>query len=229
MKWQCFNDGKEQAVALAAKVADDIQNLLRQQDTVTLCVPGGTTPALFFNHLNRYDDLDWSRVRLVLNDERWVPLNDPLSNDALLRQEFAKNAASNVHIEPLYNHDLAITDAVILFNRTVSPQLTIDICVLGMGEDGHTASLFAGMEGLADALDVNQVPALLAVKVANKPEHRVSWNVSALLTASRHYVLIKGPAKREVAATAAKQESFELPISYMLNNACVEIYYAAQP
>jgi len=225
MSWHYFSDAEQQAVGLASAIADDLIRLLQQQERVTLCLPGGTTPTLFFNHISKID-LDWSRVHLVLSDERWVPLHDPLSNEALLREHFARNLASTVRIIPLYDNALPIADAVIQFNQNISPTLTIDICVLGMGEDGHTASLFPDMAGLVDALDNRYEPSLVVANVPNKQEQRVSWNVSALLAASKHYVLIKGKFKQTVAVEAEKTLSLNLPISYVFNTKAVDIYYA---
>ncbi len=225
MSWHYFEQAEQQAVFLAAKVAADLVHLLEQQQQVTLCVPGGTTPGLFFNHISRFE-LDWSRIRLVLSDERWVPLDNPLSNEALLRQQFARNAASNVGIVSLFDGSMPIVTAVEHVNAELTPILPIDICVLGMGEDGHTASLFPGMDGLVDALNAEQEPKLVVARVQNKQELRVSWNLSALLRASRHYLLIKGREKQTVAAKAEQALSLELPVSYVLNNTATDIYCA---
>ena len=224
MSWNIYESAELQAQGLAEDVASKISQKLSQQDKVTLCVPGGSTPGLFLDLLSQIK-LDWSRVRIVLNDERWVPLDDSLSNEAMLRNVLLKNEASQAQIVSLYNADLAIESAVEQFNQTIDSILPLDVCVLGMGEDGHTASLFPVMENQSDALDAKKPAQLICAKVAGKEELRVSFNLSALLSAEHQYVLIKGQAKKTVIEEALKVRSNHLPISYVLEAQEVSIFY----
>lgn len=224
MKWSSFPSAEEQAKHLALAVSQDLVSGLQQKDIVTLCVPGGSTPALFLNYLSQAS-LDWSRVQIVLNDERWVSLNDSLSNEAMLRSTLLQNEAVDAQIVSLFDHNLPIDQAVRKFNQRITAVLPLDVCVLGMGEDGHTASLFPAMEHLAEALDLNQPPVLVIAQVPHKTEQRVSFNLSALLSAQHHYVLIKSETKQNIIKEASQAKSEHLPISHLLAATNANIYY----
>ncbi len=215
MKWHAFLSAEEQALSLATTVGDDLTSLLLQKDVVTLCVPGGTTPLLFLSLLSKVS-LDWSRVKVLLNDERYVPLSDRLSNEAMLRDVFLRNEAVDAQIVSLFREGMPIENFVKNFNHSVDTYLPLDICILGMGADGHTASLFPDMLFLEDALDETGPAGLIIANAPNKPEQRVSLNLSALLSAQQHYVLIKGVEKKEIIQKANQTRSFDLPISYVL-------------
>ena len=228
MKWQIFESAEAQAKGLADEIGEKIVSLLEQQDLVTLCVPGGTTPALFLDKLSQIE-LDWSRVRVVLNDERWVPLDDALSNEQMLRNVLLNNMASNAQIVALYNNDLNIDEAVVDFNQhKIDSLLPLDICVLGMGEDGHTASLFPVMQDQAQALDDTEAAKMIVARVEGKDELRVSFNLSALISGDHIYALIKGETKKAVITKASEQKDNHLPISYVLTSKPVSVYYTDQ-
>ncbi|MGH1539332.1 MAG: 6-phosphogluconolactonase [Arenicella sp.] len=222
-----FHDAKAQALALAGQVADDLSGLLQTKEQVSLCVPGGSTPSLFFNALSQFD-LEWQRVRVLLTDERWVPLDHPMSNEAQLRTQFVRNVATKVEVISFFDATQPIDSAVETFNQALEHVLPVDICVLGMGDDGHTASLFPDMHGLQSALNGQLPPALLPARIPNKQELRVSLNLSALLTAQRHYLLIKGSAKQAVILQASEKLNPKLPISYVLAACSVAVYYSEQ-
>jgi len=224
MSWVISESAESQAQALADEIGLKIGLLLERQDSVTLCVPGGTTPALFLERLSHID-LEWSRVRVVLNDERWVPLEDSLSNEAMLRSILLKNKSVAVQIVSLYNSELPIDDAVESFNETIESVLPLDICVLGMGEDGHTASLFPVMGNQQEALNSDLPAQLICARVEGKDELRVSFNLSALLSGDHLYVLIKGQSKEVVAKEALKQVTNTLPISHVFAAKPVSIYF----
>lgn len=219
-----FPTAEAQAQNLALKVGEDLVSLLKQKDLVTVCVPGGTTPALFLGFLSKIS-LNWSRVKVVLNDERWVPLNDPLSNEAMVRKVLLRNQAFDAQIVSLFDDGSPVDQAVVKFNQRISTVLPLDICVLGMGDDGHTASLFPAMLDLQEALNVNEAAALIIAQVPNKTEQRVSFNLSAILSAEKHYVLIKGQTKKAVIHKAHEAQSLDLPISHLLAATAATVYY----
>ncbi len=173
-----FKTYYQQSMSLAKNVAEDIEKLLLEKEVVNVCLPGGITPVLFFKFL-RQMLLDWKRVRIFLNDERWVPLDNSLSNQAMLQANFKLNLAASVDVVPFYQETLPIDKAVEKFNQKIDSLMPLDICVLGMGDDGHTASLFPSMPGLSSALDDKAAPALIIANVPEKEEQRVSLNLSA--------------------------------------------------
>lgn len=227
--WCCFNDFSKQSLLLAQQVADDITEQLLIKERVVLSVPGGTTPSMFLHELSCIH-LDWSRVCILLNDERWVPLNDQRSNEAMIRHALQCNAAKDVEILSYYHTDVAIDKGLAYFNQRYFNQagsslLSIDICVLGMGEDGHMASLFPNMNNLAEALDTEQSPELIITYVPDK-ELRVSLNLSALLMAKQHYILIKGQNKKRVLERACIEKTRQWPVSYLASMVPMHVYYS---
>ena len=229
VQWFAFASLQEQSLALAKRVAQDIEQCLDDKGRATVCVPGGSTPATFLKALSAIP-LDWSKTTIVLNDERWVPIGDPLSNEAMLRHTLLHDYASDANIVGFYPNDAATTQsietAVEDFNRTqLPPILPIDICVLGMGKDGHFASLFPHMPNLDAALNPQQQPALIKAEPPAK-ETRVSFNLSGLLTANKHYLLIKGSLKKEIVREAQKMQTKQLPISYLIAHTSVAVYHS---
>ena len=137
--------------------------------------------------------LDWDKVVVTLTDERQVPVENPRSNQALVSQSLLKNAASVATFVPLYSESQPIAEANAAVQNDVLP---LDVCVLGMGDDLHTASLFPGTPGLADLLDPNGTDLVSAVTPPGADEPRVTLTAKALSSASHTYVLIKGKDKR---------------------------------
>ena len=223
--WNNFDSYSQQSLGLAKVVESSVRQLLEKQERVVLCVPGGSTPAGFFQVLSEVP-IEWSRVTVLLNDERWVPLDHPQSNEAMLRKNLQRQAAKKVNIVSFYSPNLLIDKGVEAFNRQYSHVFPLDICVLGMGTDGHTASIFPDMESLDHAINLDQAPALIVSNVPDK-EPRVSLNLSALLTSNRHYLLIRGEEKKKVLERAASKAIPLLPVSYVLAAANTHPFYAA--
>ncbi|MGH1439365.1 MAG: 6-phosphogluconolactonase [Cellvibrionaceae bacterium] len=223
VNWYFFDALLKQSEALANCIAADIRLLLDRQEKVTLSTPGGTTPLAFYQFLSCID-LDWSRVNVVLNDERWVPLNNKKSNEALLRKTLKINRAKDINVVSFYSPDFDIEEAVKRFNEKNSVS-NLDICVLGMGTDGHTASLFPNMENLPEALNISSSPKLIVSK-AGLEESRVSLNLSSLITAKKHFFLITGETKKIVLEQSLLQKTFRWPVSHLASAVPLEIYHS---
>ena len=205
---------------LAMTVANEICEALAIRNRATLAVPGGTTPVPFFRHL-RQARLEWPRVNVMTTDERWVGEDSPRSNIGLVKRELC--------VKGTPASGAAVLSMVIDVNRT-SPKpsvgrvsrpaaewLPIDVCVLGMGADMHTASLFPGAAGLEQALDPDGPP-LMELADPASGERRVSLCLSALSSARWIHVLIHGQEKAEAYRQAMVTEPLEAaPIRAVLN------------
>lgn len=248
ISWHSFDSLPEQSLALAHRVADDIKRCLMHKPQATLCVPGGNTPALFLAALSQIK-LDWSRVNIILNDERWVPLSDEKSNQAMLLRTLESGHAKAANMTAFYpspdRENTNREDFLKKFNALYFPitgtiadkkagkkapkntmPISINVCVMGMGEDGHTASIFPHMANLAQALDTNAAPALISADPPGK-ESRVSLNLSALLSAQHHYLLITGNTKKSLIQKAqAKTLPAELPIEHVIEQTSLAIYHS---
>ena len=221
-----YNNSQEQANNLAEQVANDIAHCLADKAQVVIAVPGGSTPGPFLKALSA-KNIEWHRVIILLTDERWVPLSDAQSNEAMVRTALQSGYAKKAKVTGFYSENISASEGVEYFNREHSLLLSLDICVLGMGDDGHMASLFPGMGNLLTALDVAEPPSLFVAEVEGNEfsKTRVSLNFSSIVTATKHYVLIKGNDKKQVLEQASIKKNNQWPVSYLIDAATVNVFY----
>ncbi len=224
-----FPSASAAAQALADSVSGALAAALAMRTHASLVVSGGRSPIGFFQCL-RDAELAWSRVWITLADERWVPEDHPDSNAALVRRHLLQGAAAAARFVPLWNG--AATPVAAIAERTAAlaqlPQ-PFDVVVLGMGEDGHTASLFPGAPGLAAALDPAGTALLAAIDPPAAPHPRLSLTLKALLGCRHIHLPLAGASKRAVYARALAQcDPLQLPISSVLcqSDVPVTVYLA---
>jgi 6-phosphogluconolactonase len=191
-----FADPDSQAHALVETVIRQLRAALAQGRSASLVVPGGRTPVPFFDQLSR-SPLEWNRVQVTLTDERWVDVNDGASNERLLREHLLRNAATQAHVVGLRGESAAI-DATGTWQRLAVVERPFDVVVLGMGEDGHIASLFPGDPDSTRGLDLTQAPGCVAVHAPAAPSDRVSLNLAALLQCRLLVLLVTGEHKWQI-------------------------------
>lgn len=144
-------DAQRQAELMADSVARRCATRYRH-GVASLVVSGGRSPVAFFESLSRRE-LDWAKIQISLADERWVSPTDPASNEGLLRRHLLQNAANAARLIGLYQPADSLEQAAGFANAALDQlHQPIDVLVLGMGDDGHTASLFPGSVNLAHAL-----------------------------------------------------------------------------
>lgn len=215
------------AAALAAQIGAALREALTARTRASLLVPGGRTPVSLFRVL-RDAELDWSRVAIGLTDERWVPASDAASNAALVTRELLQHRAAPACFVPLYDGAASAAQAVPqLWNSLAEMPRPWDAVVLGVGEDGHFASLFPASPGVAHALDPEAPPACVATRAPVPPTERISLNLAALLQARRLFLFVTGEAKRSLIESAVHRP--ELPVSALLapGGPEAEVYWAA--
>ncbi|MEL7149800.1 MAG: 6-phosphogluconolactonase [Pseudomonadota bacterium] len=203
---------------LASKIAGELDTALLHSDRVSLAVPGGTTPGPMFDELCAAD-IDWSRVDVLLTDERQVPADHERSNERLIRARLLTSraaAASFVRLVP--EGDDASAE-----NARLKALLPINVMVLGMGADMHTASLFPGSPDLPAALD-HHAPPLMAVAASEGLEPRFTLTGPVLAGAISCHVLITGEEKKAVLEKAKRANHLEAPIGLVLGQA--DIHWA---
>ena len=201
-----FDDRQSLALALAGAVADDLRAALLERGVASVALSGGNTPTAFMQALAA-QPLDWSRVVVTLVDERWVPESSPRSNAALLRTHLLAGPAALARFVPLYRAVPRPEDALVEIERALRAMpLPFDAMVLGMGQDGHTASFFPGGDRLADALDPAGPHLVLPMRAAQAGEPRVTLTLPVVLAARHLYLHIEGTDKREVLRQAVAGE-----------------------
>jgi 6-phosphogluconolactonase len=214
---------------LAASIAASLRATIETEDTATLVVSGGSTPRPLFAALSQ-THLDWARVAVTLADERWVEPDDEASNESLVRRHLLIAEAAAARFVPLKNtaatpeegHDVCETSLRALHRP-------FDVLVLGMGGDGHTASLFPGATELAEGLDTTTSRLAIAVHPPMAPYPRMSLTLSALLASRRIVLHLTGEEKLDVyerALLPGMEE--ELPIRAVLSRGTprVELWWA---
>jgi len=228
MNIEVFPSREELANALAATVADLLRDAIAERGRATLAVPGGTTPRLFLSRLADAD-LAWEEVGVTLTDERWVPVASPRSNQRLLAETLFAGPAAAAEFVPLYGAlpepQMALESIATALRQIVLP---LDLCVLGMGEDMHTASLFPGALGLAQALDPDGETPVAAIRTPDAEEPRVTLTAPVLRGARQVFLLIQGAAKRAALERARQAPSAsEAPVKTVLAGpAPLTVYYA---
>ncbi|MBO9408389.1 6-phosphogluconolactonase [Shimia sp. R9_1] len=210
MNFKSYPDADMLAMDVAQALAGDLSEALHQKERVVLAVPGGTTPGPIFDALSAVD-LDWERVDVILTDERWVPEDHARSNSALVKERLLTNRAMAARYLPLYAPSEVPEDVLPELEAGIAPSLPVDVAVMGMGADMHTASLFPGSEGLEAALAAD-APILIPVRRDDLPDIRITLSARVLNGALRKHILIKGVDKREALNAAQSLPEVDAPI-----------------
>jgi 6-phosphogluconolactonase len=204
---------------LADVLASALGAGLRQHETVSFAVPGGTTPGPVFDVLSAIR-LDWDRVTVLPTDERWVPESDPRSNAGLIRRRLLTGPAAAARFLPLYADAPAPEDALDALAEAIAPHLPLSVALLGMGADLHTASLFPGGDRLAEALAPG-APVLLPMRAPGADEPRVTLTAPVLADAMACHILVTGREKRAALDRVAGLPPEAAPVRAVLANATV--------
>ncbi len=219
MNLQDYPDRDFLFLKLADILAGELADVLRREGRATFSVPGGTTPGPVFDTLAGVE-LDWARVTLVLNDERWVPEDSPRSNTGLLRRRLLTGPAAAARLIPLYALADRPEDVLDRMSADLAPHLPLSVLLLGMGTDMHTASLFPGADRLAEAL-APDAPPLMALRADAAGEPRITLTAPVLRGAIRTHVLVTGPEKRAALERAQHLSPAEAPIRLVLDHATI--------
>ena len=212
-----YADQEMMMIDLANVLASALGDALITSETVSLAVPGGTTPEPIFDSLCA-TDLDWARVNIMLTDERWVPETSGRSNTALIRRRLLTSRAQAATFIPFYDGSDEPEDAMNALAETLQSQLPLSVLLLGMGADMHTASLFPGADRLAEGLS-SDAPIVLPMRAPGAPEPRVTLTAPVLQGAMNTHVVITGADKLAAIKSAANLSIEEAPINAVLGHA----------
>lgn len=222
-----FADREAASAAAAERIAAALERRLEAQGEASLVVSGGTTPVACFEALAK-TVLDWSGVRVVLSDERWVPPDDDDSNEKLVRNVLLRDRAADAGLLAVYRDGATPAGRAAELDEALRHGPFPFACaLLGMGSDGHFASLFPDAEALEDGLDPDSRTLCLPVTTAASPHPRISLSLSALSRSDEVLLLIFGDDKWQT-LTQAKSAADALPVSRLLTQkrAPVSVYWA---
>ena len=209
---------------LAQDIAQRLRAAIQARGFAVLSVSGGKSPIALFEALRELP-IDWSHVRITLVDERCVPCSHPDSNALLVQTHLLQGRARNAQWVPMVKDateplpsPMALAEAA---NITLQEAGTTDVLVLGMGADGHTASLFPDASNLNEAMDLQNTRACMAIELpqppATAPYQRLTQTLARLLGA-RHIVLpVQGADKLNTLRQAWRNPGNQYPISRVLH------------
>lgn len=209
---------------LAQDIAQRLTAAIQARGFAVLSVSGGKSPIALFESL-REQPIQWSCVRVTLVDERCVPSTHPDSNALLVQTHLLQGHAHAAQWVPMVKNAAEPLPAPALLAEAASIDLqaagTTDVLVLGMGADGHTASLFPGASNLNEAMDLQYTHACLAIELphppANAPYQRLTQTLARLLGA-RHIVLpVQGADKLNALRLAWRNPGNQYPVSRVLH------------
>lgn len=226
--WHRFPDSAAQAAALAQAVAGSLRRRLQQQGHAVLAVSGGRSPVQFFQQLAR-QALNWPDVTVTLVDERLVPPNHADSNAALVRRHLLQHCAARARFLPLVDTQTDIASPATALSAANAHFPAPDIAVLGMGTDGHTASLFPQAPQLANAVSPECRTQLVHTSPICADHERIGMSLNALAAVPQLFLSVQGAEKLAVLEQAAAASDTSLPLSLLLHRPKVSchVYYAA--
>ena len=187
-------------------ISDSLNSSIDNEGSASLILSGGYSPISIYEELSNID-ISWSKVFLTLVDDRLVDPDHRDSNQKLLHNHFIKNKAKNINFFPLTENFLSNTE----FKKP------FDVTLLGMGEDGHFASLFPDMINQNEAFNLNASPKILITPPQGNPlMPRITMNLSLIMESLNIILLVKGKVKQNIFEKALKEK--KLPIHHLIKN-----------
>lgn len=210
--WHAFDTQEVYLAELVNKVSTILARAVAEQGKAGLAVSGGKSPIALFQRLNQVE-LPWQNIHITLVDERMVAPTSPDSNEHLVRQHLLVNRAAGARFSGLVSDPNNVEHCVEHANKQTH---AISLAIFGMGDDGHTASLFPNAPQLPLALDAGQPQRYLHISPPTAPHERISMTLSAILKTQHLILAIAGEHKRHVFQQAAQRASPALPVSYLI-------------
>jgi 6-phosphogluconolactonase len=204
--------------AAAALIATALEADLAAEGSATLMVSGGSTPKRLFGLLS-HADLDWPHVTVGLVDDRWVAPDHPDSNEKLVRTLLLQNKAAGANFLPLKTSAARPQEAEADRGAAYAPYCTaVSFVLLGMGGDGHTASWFPGMDGLARIVSPDETRCVAAVEASQAVQPlRMTLTGPAVYAAKQALLLVFGEEKRSMLRSAPEADPMVCPVRFAID------------
>lgn len=227
--FKSFSDRDTLCNDLASTVADLLNEGIRKQGKASLAVSGGSTPVQLFKCLSLID-ISWQHVDIFLVDERWVEPGDADSNEGLVKEYLLQNKAASANFTGMKNSAATATGGEPVCEQLLAKiAQPFDVLILGMGGDGHTASLFPGAKKLSMATDMNSGRTCMALAPLTAPHERMSLTLPVILGSRQIFLHIVGQKKKDVLEKAMADGPIEdMPIRFILRRQVpsLSVYWA---
>ena len=203
------------AFKIAKSIASTLEESVLKKGYATFVVSGGNSPLEIFSHLNQMP-IPWSKITIILGDDRMLDSGNSDSNDKLIRENLIINKAESAKY-------LSLIDPLVTPSKLNFP---FDISLLGMGLDGHFASLFPELLANMSLFKVDAPYEIyISENVLGHPSHkRISMNLSMLLNCDRCILLVSSESKRAVLDQAIGDS--RLPVHHLINQNKVKIEFS---
>ena len=224
-----FSDRAECERALLDEITAQLQQTIDEKKSASIALAGGNTPKPFYQTLSE-QPIHWQNVKVTLTDERWVDSDHEDSNERMLAQTLRQNKGHDCVFFPLKNSEPSpVTGQMRTADMLIKNIPALDFAILGMGDDGHFASIFPAMDNTSALLDLKQSAPCLPAYPEGKPA-RMSLTLAYLLKAKALYLFITGKEKHQV--LQAMQDSnveHPLPIYYLIHQTVcpLHVYWSA--
>ena len=237
--WHSFNSQPQLAEHLASRVIGELQTAIAERGMAIIAFSGGSTPLTLFRALVR-QQWDWSSVVVTLVDERWVDQSNPLSNAGFLKTHLLDKLHGKPRFVSLYRNEfnlacnddalkLVVSDYCNATNSLHDALAKFDVAILGMGDDGHTASYFPDADNIVDLLEIKNQQPLLRCYSPSSTVERITWSLPILLNSTYLALHIVGSNKLSVFNQAVETEnSLQMPIRSVLFQPSnqLQVFYA---
>ncbi|CEG58062.1 6-phosphogluconolactonase [Legionella fallonii] len=228
MQLHSFSDATLLHSDLVAQIKHVLEQAITQRGYAYLVVSGGRTPVELFKLLAQ-TQIQWEKVTITLTDERCVGMEDKDRNERLVRNYLLQHEAKRAKFISLFDEHINITESIQNASNIIAALPTFDVVILGMGEDGHTASLFPCSKELTYGLDDN-AEAVFLVTPQTASHQRVSLSKNRLLDSRIIFLHLIGPKKRSIFNQAlAEYDPLSMPIRAFLNNQSTNMHVMYAP
>jgi 6-phosphogluconolactonase len=222
MNLKTFDSKDALELSLAQRMADAMLAAIHQFGDARILLSGGSTPFGVYKKLAEMD-LDWSRIHVGLVDDRMVPLEHPSSNCGVLKNVFEDAIKSGAYVYPMVKTENWSENMQAVQNDYKIFKDRIDYTILGMGNDGHTASLFPNDPASESDMAMNEIT-LLYTQAPVEPKHRMTCSSSLLARSLNATLMLVGEEKLKVLREAEKENYPILRVMQKIEN--VDVYYS---
>ena len=223
MEIKKFENKKNLESSLLLKISTCISDAIKKYGDARFLLSGGSTPMNLYSLLSE-ETIEWEKVKIGLVDERFVPKENLFNNETQIKNNLLKNSAKFATIFGMvYNYENEILNLKMVNQQYKTFFERIDFTILGMGEDGHTASLFPGDKESEELMNTSNI-GIFSTKSPSFPYNRITCSKELIAKSNYIALFISGETKFNVLKNSIETQ---VPISYFVKNSKnMEIYYS---